>query len=191
MMLPALVLFSTACEDEELEGGADVGIVDAGGSDVGVSDAGDLGGASSCEVAAAAYAALCTSDGNRTCHVAAYASYCATATEPAAMAAALDCLRVNSDSGSCRTFSDPSGASGCVAAALQPVEQASWQGIIDDYRAICGGPFTAPHDFEPPLAMLSATQIGEVRACLSTSPTCTALEACLASGVQAPISACY
>lgn len=41
-----------------------------------------------CDDAASAYAGLCTNDGNRTCQMAAYQSYCATAANPRAAACA-------------------------------------------------------------------------------------------------------
>ena len=176
---------------------------DGGAADLGPGDAGppDLGGPGptppaadvlACEAAADAYAALCTMDGRRTCHVAAYRGYCATAAGPAEAAAALDCLRTNSQSFSCRTFADPSGAEDCVEAALGPVTGAPYARIADTLRDCSAyGYLRTPFRFEPPFALLSYAQQLEVIDCVYRSASCADTARCLEEGVQAPIDACY
>lgn len=145
-----------------------------------------------CSEAAAAYAALCTNDGARTCQVAAYANYCAGAVAPRAGAAALDCLRNESESDSCRTFADPSGAADCVASAVGPAALAGFDRLVDAFLAVCpDGAFSSPARFEPPLVLLSPAQLDATSDCLTGSDNCDAAFACLADGPQAALDACF
>lgn len=144
-----------------------------------------------CQQAAAAYAALCTNDGQRTCHVAAYGTYCSAAAQPSAAAAALDCLRVNSSSDSCRTFSDPSGASACVEGALAPTQTAARAQLASVYEGLCNLPWLNQFTFEAPFALLSPAQLEAVSTCVNGAATCEDADRCLRAGPQAAIAACY
>lgn len=146
-----------------------------------------------CDDAASAYAGLCTNDGNRTCQMAAYQSYCATAANPRAAAEALDCLRTNSSSNSCRTFADPSGAAECVEMALAGATADTFSELSTRLSADCDEFrfFSTPFRFEPPFVLLSFEQQQEVLDCASESADCSATASCLATGVQAPFDACF
>ncbi|MEL6185282.1 MAG: hypothetical protein AAFU79_11720 [Myxococcota bacterium] len=147
-------------------------------------------GADACADAAAEFAAVCSDDGARACQAAGYGMYCENAVEPEAAAAALDCLRNESSSRSCRTFSDPSGAEACVANLLGPVTRPEWTSIVAKFVLVCGRA-TTPVTFEPPFAFLSQAQIDAVDACLDGATSCEAAQACLATGPQAPLAVCF
>lgn len=154
------------------------------------SDAPASGELADCQAAAAAYAALCTSDGDRTCHVAAYASFCSEGASPGLYADALDCLRTNSASNSCRTFSDPSGAAGCVDAVYAGATSAAIDGIMARIVELCGGTPGNPARTEPPLQARTATELSDLAACLDAATTCDGAGTC-AQEAAGPISVCY
>lgn len=143
-----------------------------------------------CADAAEEFAAVCSNAGARTCQAAAYAAYCENAMEPEAAAAALDCLRNESSSGSCRTFSDPSGAQECVANELGPLTRPEWTSIVAKFVLVCGRAAT-PVTFEPPFVFLSQAQVDAVDACVDGATSCEAAQACLATGPQAPLTVCF
>ena len=143
-----------------------------------------------CRAAAAAFAGVCTDDGDRVCHVAEYAAFCNETGQPALYAAALDCLRTNSGAGSCRTFSDPSGAGDCVAAVYASASNAMVTSVTARINALCTTATVVPHVAEPPLWALSTGQLASAQTCLAAATDCVGTEACFAT-VQAGLRACY
>ena len=136
-----------------------------------------------CTEAAMDFAALCTNDSDRSGQVAVYQRYCVRASEPAAAAAALDCLLRASSSVDCRIFSDPQDDSSCVETALTPVFRPEWMQIVTILQTQCGidGPASWTQ-IEPPFVLMSDRQIGELSSCLSTATDCTSADACIPAG---------
>lgn len=192
-----LVLVLAAC------GGGTTGGNDAGGNDAAASDTGgggtDTGGTDTgtsdpdvarCQSAAAMLMATCPSDGDRTCQVGAYGSFCQAGAHPGEFADAIDCLRaMSSASGGCRTFSDPSGAATCVQDAYAGVTSSDVDAVVARAQMLCtstAGAVTA----EPPLYALSASQLSALATCMDAATDCDAANAC-ANTTAGPIAACF
>ena len=136
-----------------------------------------------CTAAARDFAALCVNDMDRKDQVALYERYCPRASEPAAAAAALDCLRDDSSSVGCAIFSDTPDDSTCVARVLAPFYRPQWMQILSILQDRCGAdrPPTWTQ-IDPPLVLLSERQLAAVAACLPSAVDCSAAEDCLPAG---------
>lgn len=200
-------LLAVACGDDastDAGPGTDAGAaMDAGGGDT---DAGGMGTDASvdaattaadggtevarCQASSAALAAACPGDGNRTCHAGAYASYCVPGARVDLLADGLDCLLAMSGASGCRTFSDPSGADVCVDGVFAAASDATVTAIVTRITGLCGDDSIDPVRTEPPLYVLTASQLEALQSCVDAAADCAATEPCSAA-FQTPIAACY
>lgn len=196
-LLACALLFSLGCDDG---GGTDAGATSDGGSsgtDGGApgADAGPPAGDAGpevgrCQASSAALAAACPDDGRRTCHAGAYAAYCLPESRSERLADALDCLLAMSGASGCRTFSDPSGADACVDMAFDGLTDDDVAAIVGRISVLCGDDSIHPNRTEPPLWVLTPTQLSTMRACVEAAADCDATASC-AEGIQEPIAVCY
>ncbi|MGE0791024.1 MAG: hypothetical protein AB7S26_35460 [Sandaracinaceae bacterium] len=147
--------------------------------------------AGDCAARAAEIATACNGQVDRTCLWEEYGALCGTENDEA-FTAAMDCILAGSTgTGSCRTFSDPSGTDVCTQAALSGYVTAAAQSIASQLSTLCGtNSDDALYRFEPPLAALGTATLSSIDGCLAGALDCTDAEACFAS-VRANLEACF
>lgn len=156
------------------------------------------GGASPAEIAAchaiaATVAADCNGQADRTCEHTTGAGYCDTERADV-LAAAYQCLHEHSvGTGSCRTFSDPSGAETCLAdvAAAHDVTHATAVATLLHDRCSSSTPVEqyVQRSIVPLMALSDAT-LDRMEACMTAAADCETAANCYLDEYQV-LFACY
>ncbi|MBW2460614.1 MAG: hypothetical protein JRH11_03125 [Deltaproteobacteria bacterium] len=171
-------------------GASDTAVGDTGMSDTAVGDSGGDPEVVRCEAASAAFAAVCTDDGGRTCNAMVLGTHCQSDARPGNLADAIDCLRENSSASSCRSFPDPSAAETCVAAAYAGVTSSEVDAAVAAITAHCEF-MTSPLEAAVPLYSLTSAELAAVQACADGAADCDAYMDCIALDPFAALSACF
>ncbi len=183
-----------ACGDpDRMEADAGGGGTDGGsGGDGGVggTDGGAGDDVARCRAAAASLATTCEGDGDRTCHVGAYRDSCSADGRAGLFADGLDCLRAMSSAGSCRTFSDPSGAATCIDAVYAGITSEDIDAVLARVSTVCPAAATQAARTEPPLYALTPAQLSTLRSCIEAATDCETAGACT-EAIATSILACY
>jgi hypothetical protein len=155
-------------------------------------DAAAAGDVARCTATAAMVATACAGQADRTCEHIQGGMRCATERADV-LADAYQCL-LDASTGSCRTFSDPSGASACLQAlGSRTMVTATAEAVVSRILTLCPEGTTRPQlltgGVMPVIAMSGAT-LARLDACLGPAATCAAAVACVNTEF-ASIVACY
>ena len=166
-------------------------VADSGAQGTDAAAAGDV---ARCTATAAMVATACAGQADRTCEHTQGGMRCATERADV-LADAYQCLLdASTGTGSCRTFSDPSGASACLQAlGSRTMLTATAEAVVSRIVTLCPEGTTRPQLLTggamPVIAMSGAT-LARLDACLGPAATCAAAVACVNTEF-ASIVACY
>jgi hypothetical protein len=177
------------------DAGRDVGIADAPAPSC--ADGGPIDLVAACEAAATDMSTRCGGGSDRECEWLAIRDLCATERAEVLLEDMACTAAFSSAPGGtgCRTFSDPSGAAGCIISAhacFDVTNAAAVAGQVDAaFASLCGssGGASPLHQAAVPFAALSDETLSDLDACLPAAD-CASLRSCVL-GEFSTIFACF
>lgn len=173
---------------EMLEPDAGDELVDAGPPPT--PDAGPDPDVVQCHTLAESIATACGGQEERTCEWTELAALCDSEDAPA-LNVAMQCILDASSGGSCRTFSDPSGAFDCLGEMLESEVSDGERDLAESMVALCATDADRfLYRWTPPLAVLAESTTDTLSDCVALASDCAAAEACFEPLLTEAI-ACY